>query len=302
MSESDSSGASELPVHGILALEAVARLGSVQAAADELSVTPSGISHRLATLERRIGQPLLQKRGRGVTLTDVAQAYVAAARPALHRLAGFTGDLVDREQGTVRVATAAAIGLACMLPAMKRFSESHPGARFELRTVALADELFDDQWDVLVHFGDLPGRSPTRRPLFADRLIHVRAPASDGPGGAEPPHLRLAQLDPPSAGKRRRLSSSSRPPRILFDDALAMLEAAASGAGVALTTATAARSFLAEGRLEVVSEEEAVHGHYWVDISPSGRLKPLARSLHDWLVAEHPPRPTGTTSRKSTRR
>lgn len=298
MNDVDSSGTSQLPIHGILALEAVVRLGSVQAAANELSVTPSGISHRIATLERRIGQPLLQKRGRGVMPTSVAWDYLEAVRPGLHKLSHFTAELVAREQGTVRVATAAAIGATWVLPAIKRFSARQAEAYFELRTLAVPDELSDDQWDVQVHFGNSLGRRPSRRRLFVERLVHVGAPVHEvdttsrqAPGGtleksasAKAPHLRLAQLTPPSARQRRRLSSAAPQAQIVFDDALAMLEAAAAGAGIALTALTDAKGFLVQGRLELLGRAELSEGYYWVDISESGRLKPLASALYDWLI------------------
>lgn len=94
---SDPSAVGALPIHELMALEAVERLGSVQAAADELSVTPSGVSHRLASLERRLGLRLLQRKGRGVTLTPEAAAYVVALRRGLTDLAHATDDLVQAE-------------------------------------------------------------------------------------------------------------------------------------------------------------------------------------------------------------
>ncbi|MEU7229058.1 LysR family transcriptional regulator [Streptomyces chrestomyceticus] len=54
-------------------LSAVARHGSVSAAADGLHVTTSAVSQQLAKLERETGQQLLAKNGRGVRLTDAGR-------------------------------------------------------------------------------------------------------------------------------------------------------------------------------------------------------------------------------------
>ena len=70
------------PLHCLQALEAVARLGSVVAAADELCVTASAISHRLRQLEVWLGQPLIA-RPQPLTLTPHAVQYAIAARAAL---------------------------------------------------------------------------------------------------------------------------------------------------------------------------------------------------------------------------
>ena len=54
-------------------LSAIARHGSVGAAADGLHVTTSAVSQQIAKLERETGQQLLAKNGRGVRLTDAGR-------------------------------------------------------------------------------------------------------------------------------------------------------------------------------------------------------------------------------------
>ncbi|MFF4583703.1 LysR substrate-binding domain-containing protein [Streptomyces sp. NPDC001373] len=63
----------------LLALQAVAREGSLSRAAQTLHLTPSAISQRLAKLEKEIGQTLLQPHGRSVRLTPAAQLLVQHA-------------------------------------------------------------------------------------------------------------------------------------------------------------------------------------------------------------------------------
>ncbi|WP_030019952.1 LysR family transcriptional regulator [Streptomyces monomycini] len=60
-------------------LSAVARHGSVSAAADGLHVTTSAVSQQLAKLERETGQQLLAKHGRGVRLTDAGRLLAGHA-------------------------------------------------------------------------------------------------------------------------------------------------------------------------------------------------------------------------------
>jgi DNA-binding transcriptional LysR family regulator len=65
------------------ALHAVALYGSVGSAAEALGYTPSAISQQLAKLERETRTTLLEKRGRGVVLTDAAQELAATASKVL---------------------------------------------------------------------------------------------------------------------------------------------------------------------------------------------------------------------------
>ncbi|RAG86747.1 LysR family transcriptional regulator [Streptacidiphilus pinicola] len=65
------------------ALHAVAVHGSVGRAATALGFTPSAVSQQISKLERETRTPLLEKRGRGVVLTDAAQELVRTAQTVL---------------------------------------------------------------------------------------------------------------------------------------------------------------------------------------------------------------------------
>lgn len=65
------------------ALHAVAMYGSVGSAADALGYTPSAISQQLAKLERETRTILVERRGRGIVLTDAAQQLAATASKVL---------------------------------------------------------------------------------------------------------------------------------------------------------------------------------------------------------------------------
>src|SRR5688572_18834250 len=69
---------------------AVARLGSVSLAADEMHLTQPAVSIQIGTLEESAGTPLLQRTGRGIRLTEAGEL-----------LAGYAGRILDlwREAG-----------------------------------------------------------------------------------------------------------------------------------------------------------------------------------------------------------
>ncbi|MGK5548066.1 LysR family transcriptional regulator [Streptomyces sp. URMC 127] len=74
-------------------LNAVARHGSVSAAADGLHVTTSAVSQQLAKLERETGQQLLAKQGRGVRLTDAGRLLADHASRILSQVELAQADL-----------------------------------------------------------------------------------------------------------------------------------------------------------------------------------------------------------------
>lgn len=65
--------------------EAAARLGSFKAAAGELSVTPTAVSHQIRALEEHLEIPLFIRRTRAVELTHSGQRLAEAAHQAFQR-------------------------------------------------------------------------------------------------------------------------------------------------------------------------------------------------------------------------
>ncbi|MDR5700039.1 LysR family transcriptional regulator [Agromyces aerolatus] len=66
-----------IDLQGLRALVAVERGGSVVAAAERLGYTASAVSQQVKKLERDLGAPLLERRGRGVLLTERGRMLVA---------------------------------------------------------------------------------------------------------------------------------------------------------------------------------------------------------------------------------
>ncbi len=59
-------------IPALRALEALDRLGSATAAADELNLSQSAVSRQLQALEEQLGVPVLVRRGRRLHLTPEA--------------------------------------------------------------------------------------------------------------------------------------------------------------------------------------------------------------------------------------
>ena len=76
----------DLRVADIFTFLAVRRSGSVSAAARELEVTPSQVSKALSRLEKQLGEPLVRRTGRGVTLSDEGRALGPVLEEIVARL------------------------------------------------------------------------------------------------------------------------------------------------------------------------------------------------------------------------
>ncbi len=119
----------------LTAFVTVAELSSFSAAAEQLHLTQSAISKRIALLEAKITQPLFDRIGRSVQLTEAGVALVPRAKRILQEIADteqFMSDIRGSVSGTLRIATSHHIGLHRLPPFLKSFSEQYPDVHLQL--------------------------------------------------------------------------------------------------------------------------------------------------------------------------
>ena len=147
-----------LDVTRLRIIDAVARSGSVTAAAKELSYSQPSVSHHLARLEAETGAQLLQRVGRGIRLTPAGQLLADRAAEILGRIDAAGAELsahVGLTAGRVRLAGfSSAIG--SLVPgAVAALAHRHPGLEVELTDThppEALDLLRTGQVDVAVIF------------------------------------------------------------------------------------------------------------------------------------------------------
>jgi DNA-binding transcriptional LysR family regulator len=115
-----------LDVTRLRVLVAVARHGSVTAAARALNYAQPSISHHIARLEAETGAQLLQRAGRGIRLTDAGRLLAERAEEILGRLDAAENELaahVGLREGRMRLA-AFPSALGTIVPAAAAFLEA----------------------------------------------------------------------------------------------------------------------------------------------------------------------------------
>jgi DNA-binding transcriptional LysR family regulator len=123
---------SMLDLSRLRVIDAVARHGSVTAAARELSYSQPSVSHHLARLEAETGAQLLQRVGRGIRLTPAGQLLAGRAAEILGRVDAAEAELsahVGLTAGRVRLAGFAS-AIALLVPrAAATLARDHPGLK-----------------------------------------------------------------------------------------------------------------------------------------------------------------------------
>jgi DNA-binding transcriptional LysR family regulator len=113
----------------------IANYKSLSSAADALSLTQSGLSRQLASLESFIGQPLFVRHGRGVEPTEAGQKLRETARSAYQLIDNTVVQLRDQHgitAGSVNVATIHTLSYYFMAEVVARFMAQRPHANVSL--------------------------------------------------------------------------------------------------------------------------------------------------------------------------
>lgn len=122
---------------------AVARQGSVSAAAQDLHTVQSNVTARLKQLETELGVPLFTRHSRGMRLTDAGTRLLGYAQ----RLAALADEARaavrddGRAQGSLRLGSMETTAAVRLPGALGRFHRAHPDVQLEIRTGPTAELL-----------------------------------------------------------------------------------------------------------------------------------------------------------------
>ena len=282
------------PIPALMALEAVARLGTASAAADELSLTQGAISRALQGLEGQLGVTLIRREKQRLHLTPAGLDYVAEVRKALNLLASASITLrANPTGGSLNLAILPAFGMHWLAPRLARFAQNHPEVTVNLSTRLRPFDFAGTAFDAAIHYGrqDWPGVDYLK--LMEEKVIAVAAPGLCGPLARADDILTqpLLQLESRTGDWGRWLahhgSPGLRPPGMMFDQFATLIQGAIHGMGLALVPTFLIQTELAEGRLVPVhGGPVAALGSYWLVWPRATSARGPLNSFRDWLTAE----------------
>lgn len=150
-------------------------LGSFARAAEQLGRSPSAISTRLRRLEEEVGQPLLEKSGRGLSLTQAGETLLAYAR----RILALNDEAVEAlrsgaVEGEVRLGLPQDFAEAWLPEVLGRFAQAHPKIRMDVRAernATLVEKTRVGVLDLALVWGD-PEERASPRPR-AERVASI---------------------------------------------------------------------------------------------------------------------------------
>jgi len=283
------------PLGAIEAFVAVARLGSVKAAAAELSLSAPALSRRVQSLERFVGRELFERRHQAVVPNADAERLLAQMAPALDQLSdAVEATTSGTEVLRLRLGVLPLYASQRLFPRLGELRREHPELHLDIDTAGHGVSRIGDGLDAaIVLMRDV---DPA---LHADRLdrnsVYVIGARSLLEGAD--PIVRPTQLagltalihrempDTYTAWQRSARIEAVEPAAIdYFDSGALMLEAAAQGLGVAFMHASHFADANDPRLVKLFGIEVESPYSYWFVCRPRALRQRPVRMFRDWLL------------------
>ena len=289
------------PFPALRGFEAAGRRESFKAAAEELSLTESAISHQVKSLESFLGVALFERSPQGVRLSEAGRAYLAAVAPLLDGLAAATAGVVgEPESGALRLRATPAFASRWLAPRLDSLAAAHPGIELEMETGIELPDFEREEIDAAIVYGAAPVAGLSVTPVLSTTRYPVCAPEllAERPRPKRPEDLLdftllrdlvgddwASWMGAAGAAAPDAAAAESRGPRLAHCELT--LRAAEEGQGVTLAYDVLVRRPLAEGRLlrlfETATEPKILYSLAY----PAHRAnRPLLGAFRDWLLGE----------------
>ncbi len=239
--------------------EAVARLGSFERAARELSLTASAIRKRINGLEELVGAELFDRRSNAIIATDAGHKYLDAVKPILNLLIALpTFSQPEASATRLRITATPTFARAMLASSLQGFMNQYPHIDVELIVVPPVFDYPSTNADVEIRAGDAAAHGGI--PLTQDVVMPMASPVllkslppMKSPGDLQHAPLIRTALEPWRPWFQAAMLDWPEPvqgPK--FQDLGLIYEAALKGHGVALCRLSLVRDWLQTDTLRPV--------------------------------------------------
>lgn len=290
------------PLNTLRAFEAAARLGSFASAAQELSLTPAAVSHRIKELEGRLDILLFMRLPRGVILTESGRRYYGRLSTLFTQIEQATKEL--RQQGIDGPLTLSAPHSFIhhwLIPRLANLKTLYPGLQLKLRGESELLSFRDNQADIGIRFGT--GNYPS---LHAEQLmgdsVAVLAPTMliSSLSDVRPESLLQTQLlledssihpsEPWNTWQPWFREAGVEPhtslQKVQFSDSSLTLTACAAGLGLCIGRRSIANQFLLDRKVHAIMPWRRHEFAYYLVSHPAEVENPRVMAFKQWLSEE----------------
>jgi LysR family glycine cleavage system transcriptional activator len=294
------------PLRALHAFEAAARHHSFAAAANELGVTPTAISHQIRQLEEACGVKLFQRRPRPLLLTSAGARLYPALRNGFDALATAMALLAEEDAQTpLRVTSPNAFASKWLVPRLPKWREENLTVALEIIGTDAVLDVRAGATDVAIRYARKPPLDLMAHEVFRDTFVPVCSPRlleQHGPIERAADLLRFPLIhydwinsDPDAPTWRQWLAvARSIDPDfnplekawdLSFSEELHAIDAVIGGQGVAICSDVVVSNELRSGQL-VKAHPLALPGYGFYLVSmPHSPQAPVIEAFSTWMRA-----------------
>ena len=272
-----------------------ARHESFTAAADELFITSSAVSHQVKSLEQELGIQLFERSSRDLKLTTTGRSFFDEVNPLIEQLDTIAGSY--REVGStrsVRISVQPFYASEYFVPRLSEFTALHPDINIQVGTSDESSEKHPADADMSIRLFKSPPENLTSYLLSPLRMVPAGSPAFKKSLAIKNKEITsefrlIVHETRPKAWKRWSKSSGIALPKdtkvTRLDSMIAVVRAAERGIGAALVPVPIADQWFKQGSIVRLFKDELVSdvSDYLVH-QPDREGDPEVSLLRDWIL------------------
>jgi len=282
----------QLPLNALRTFEAVASRLSFSNAASDLNVTPAAVSSQIRILEERLNQPLFNRHGRKVSLTEAGRLLLPGVQRGLSELVQAVNLLEeDRSQGILNVTMMPSFLQKWLTPQLAGFYANHENIDLRINADLTIVNFNETDFHAGIRFGrgEYSGLSTQKilddwtLPVCSPELLEEIGPVKSVEDLSQQ-HLLHMKDEPWEVWFGALVGESPKRRGPTFDDSMSIVTAAEMGLGIALARWSLVAKDLAAGRLvrPLPLTVKSEFAYYFVS-PPHYYDMPKVQQFRDWL-------------------
>jgi LysR family glycine cleavage system transcriptional activator len=287
---------SHLPqLNSIRVFDSAARLTSFKAAALELNVTPTAVSHQIRALEEKLGTLLFVRKTRAIILTPEGEKLARVAYHSLQQISAVLEEISDN-QTAVTVSTTASFAAQWLVPKLDSFRQSYPEINVVVKTGEQLEDLQKDRRiDLAIRYGKFDTQIENATKLVTERfgMYATKQYLQDFPRIEEATLIETMWQNPslqPITWEKYFQNKDFNKMKLKvrsYDQEQHVIQAALAGQGIALVSSLLVQTALQQGWLKQHSNGESLEGLTYYMLTTSRHENSRKVGLfREWLLDE----------------
>ena len=282
-------------LNSLRVFDSAARLASFKAAAEELNVTPTAISHQIRALEEKLGTLLFERKVRAISLTLEGEKLALVTGQCFGQISSVLEEISDK-QTLLTVSTTSSFAAQWLVPKLESFRRLHADIRVVLKTGEELDDLDKDRRiDLSIRYGSLDAGNENPVKLVTERFgMYATRQYLQNCGSIEEAtlletHWKNPRLQPVTWQQYFQSKGLDKLELtvLAYDQEHHVVQAALAGQGIALVSSLLIQTPLQQGWLQEHPKGESIQGMtYYMLATPDRENSRKVRLFREWLSAE----------------